>query len=137
MVIADFRRRQLLAPEQTAALQAQVEERMWVAADSAALRLLEDPNVAADDAGALGGEHLANGDIAAPQRGLPLKSDAGTGAVTMPAGKPTKMLPIQWLPSYVNMSDTEQLIRKAYAISLACEHCPRHRDRGQGLRPVL
>ena len=70
-MFAGFRRRQLLAPEQTAALQAQVEERMWVAADSAALRLLGETTAGADNAGASGGKDQAIGDAAASQDGSP------------------------------------------------------------------
>jgi len=46
----------VLAPEQTAALQAQVEERMWVAADRAALQLLSSQPNSGADADAAGGE---------------------------------------------------------------------------------
>ena len=74
----------MLAPEQTAALQAQVEERMWVAADSVALRLLSSqPNSNADTDAAVGEGGASSSAVKEGQKpqsavsGLALTSSAG------------------------------------------------------------
>ena len=87
---ADFRRK-VLAPEQMAALQAQVEERMWVAADSAALRLLSSqPNSGGDGdtAGGEGGPSCAGKEGHKPHRAV--SGLAHTGS----AGDPSAVHPL-------------------------------------------